>query len=173
MDFSIIDARLAASNPSKPDPSHNVARYSSVQEFIADMKLVFDNCFLFNGPDHVISQCAKRLQAVFERSLKNMPPPQAVSPKQISLPGSTPIHCPSSPLLYLKPLHPLPRHLLHPSRKKSFVGHRPVCLRFVAPMKLRLRSSPLLDPVARFTLHHLKTLTMPNLLQRNGLNLRS
>ncbi len=85
MDSSMIDVRLTVSDPSKPDPNHSVAWYSSIQEFITD-KLVFDNCYLFNGPDHVISQCARWLQAMFEQSLSNMPPPQVVTPEQIILP---------------------------------------------------------------------------------------
>src|SRR5260370_454037 len=86
MDSSMIDVRLAASNPSKPNPNHSVTQYLSIQEFITDMKLMFDNCYLFNGPDHVILQCARQLQAMFEWSLRNMPPPQVVSPEQIILP---------------------------------------------------------------------------------------
>src|SRR5260370_1414211 len=86
MDSSMIDVRLAASNPSKPNPNHSVTQYSSIQEFITDMKLVFDNCYLFNGPDHIILQCPRWLQAMFEQSLSNMPPPQVVTPEQIILP---------------------------------------------------------------------------------------
>lgn len=80
MDFQTIDYKLVASNPSKPDlsvPSH--MRYYSVMEFFADIKLTFDNCYTFNGADHLVSQCARRLQALLDKSSKNMPPPQAVS----------------------------------------------------------------------------------------------
>ena len=34
MDSSMIDVRLAVSNPSKPDPNHSVTQYLSIQEFI-------------------------------------------------------------------------------------------------------------------------------------------
>ncbi len=68
MESSMIDARLAVSNLSKPNPNHSVTQYLSIQEFITNMKLMFDNCYLFNGPDHVILQCARQLQAVFEYS---------------------------------------------------------------------------------------------------------
>lgn len=81
IDFSIIDKKLAASNPAKKlEPvtaaSTNEPCYYSVLEFFADLKLVFDNCYLFYGHDHTASQCAKRLEV--ERTLKNMPPPQTV-----------------------------------------------------------------------------------------------
>ena len=83
MDFGTIDKKLTASNPAKkPEPataaSAKEPRYYSVLEFFADLKLVFDNCYLFNGPDHIVSQCAKKLEAIVERLSKNMPPPQAV-----------------------------------------------------------------------------------------------
>lgn len=82
MDFSTIDRKLTASNPAKKlEPASSVPepRYYSVMEFLADLKLVFDNCFIFNGPDHIVSQSAKRLQIVLDKATKNMPPPQAVS----------------------------------------------------------------------------------------------
>ncbi|KAF8338313.1 Bromodomain-containing protein [Cantharellus anzutake] len=106
MDLSTIDTKLNASNPTKPDPNHNAPRYSSIQGFIADMKLVFDNCYLFNGLNHVVSQCAKRLQAVFERSLKNMPPPQAPAPL---FKAPTPVPTPAPPPPPPEPKKPIRR----------------------------------------------------------------
>lgn len=82
MDFSTIERKLAASNPAKKVEVQSAVsepRYYSMLEFMADVKLVFDNCYTFNGMDHVVSQCAKRLQALFEKQAKNMPPPQPVS----------------------------------------------------------------------------------------------
>lgn len=83
MDFGTIDKKLAASSPAKKPElatvaSANEPRYYSVLEFFADLKLVFENCYLFNGPDHMVSQCAKKLEAMVDRLSKNMPPPQAV-----------------------------------------------------------------------------------------------
>ncbi|KAF8315176.1 Bromodomain-containing protein, partial [Clavulina sp. PMI_390] len=82
MDFSTIEAKLVASNPAKriEQSMASQPRYYSILEFNADVQLVFDNCYLFNGPDHIVSQSARRLQATFEKLTKNMPPPQAPAP---------------------------------------------------------------------------------------------
>ena len=75
MDFSTIDRKLASSNPAKPDPNPNNPRYLSADEFIADIRLIFSNCLLFNGPDHPVTQMGKRLEATFDKQIKNLPPP--------------------------------------------------------------------------------------------------
>ena len=41
--------------------------YNSVDEFIADMKLVFDNCRQYNAADSPISALANRLEALTDR----------------------------------------------------------------------------------------------------------
>lgn len=75
MDFSTIDRKLVASHPFKPDPNENVPRYYSADEFIADVRLIFQNTATFNGPDHIVTAMGKHLQEVFDKQLKNLPAP--------------------------------------------------------------------------------------------------
>jgi len=61
-------------SPSKrlsTDPP-SVSCYYSMLEFFTDLKLVFDNRYRFDGPDHVVLQCVKKLELSFE----NMRPHQ-------------------------------------------------------------------------------------------------
>ncbi len=73
MDFSTIERKVASSNPAKPDSNPSNPRYSDVEEFIADVRLVFQNCYKFNGADHAISAMGRRVEEVFDRQIKNMP----------------------------------------------------------------------------------------------------
>ena len=45
--------------------------YKSVDEFVADMKLVFDNCRQYNAADSPISALANRLEALTDRLIMN------------------------------------------------------------------------------------------------------
>lgn len=74
MDFSTIERKLSASNPTKPDANLNNPRYLNADEYLADVRLVFKNCGLFNGPEHAISQMGKRVESVFDKQIKHMPP---------------------------------------------------------------------------------------------------
>lgn len=78
MDISTVEKKLQSSNPSKPDPNLANPRYNSAEEFVNDVRLIFSNTITFNGPDHVISQMGKRLEAMFDKAIKNMPPPAEV-----------------------------------------------------------------------------------------------
>ena len=73
MDLSTIDRKLVASHPIKPDPNEDTPRYYNTDEFIADVRLIFQNAATFNGPDHVVTAMGKRLQDVFDKQLKNLP----------------------------------------------------------------------------------------------------
>ncbi|KAG9037249.1 hypothetical protein FRB95_006192 [Tulasnella sp. JGI-2019a] len=78
MDFGTIERKLFATVPAETQPldddSTSVAtRYWSVDEWIADVHLVFQNSFVFNGPDHPISIMATALQLAFEKQLKKLP----------------------------------------------------------------------------------------------------
>ncbi|KAF8922329.1 Bromodomain-containing protein [Mucidula mucida] len=77
MDFSTIERKVASSNPAKPDSNPSNPRYSDVEEFIADVRLVFQNCYKFNGADHAISAMGRRVEEVFDRQIKNMPTVEA------------------------------------------------------------------------------------------------
>jgi bromodomain-containing factor 1 len=74
MDFSTIERKLNSSNPAKPDPNPQNPRYSNVDEFVTDVRLIFTNCLTFNGPDHLIVQMGKKVEEVFDKQMRSMPP---------------------------------------------------------------------------------------------------
>lgn len=74
MDFSTIERKLNSSNPARLDPNPQNPRYYTVDGFIADVRLIFHNCLVFNGPDHIVTQMGKRIEEVFDRHVKQMPP---------------------------------------------------------------------------------------------------
>lgn len=78
MDFSTIERKLNSSNPQKPDPNPTNPRYYTPEEFISDVRLVFHNTLTFNGPDHVVTEMGKRVQEVFDKQIKHLPPPAEV-----------------------------------------------------------------------------------------------
>ena len=43
-----------------------------MQDFIDDVRLVWSNCILYNGPDTVVPLAARRLEEVFERKLSEI-----------------------------------------------------------------------------------------------------
>ncbi|KAH8100556.1 hypothetical protein BXZ70DRAFT_892966, partial [Cristinia sonorae] len=73
MSFSVVESKLVASNPAKPDPNTANPRYHTVEELVEDVRLIFSNCVTFNGPEHAIVQMGKRVEAAFDRMLKNLP----------------------------------------------------------------------------------------------------
>jgi bromodomain-containing factor 1 len=78
MDFSTIERKLMASNPVKPDSNPANPRYLGADEFIADVRLIFSNCVTFNGPEHLVTQQGKRVEAVFDKQIKQLPLPEEV-----------------------------------------------------------------------------------------------
>uniref|UniRef100_A0A8U8BKV9 Uncharacterized protein n=1 Tax=Geospiza parvula TaxID=87175 RepID=A0A8U8BKV9_GEOPR len=47
--------------------------YRDAQEFAADVRLMFSNCYKYNPPDHDVVAMARKLQDVFEFSYAKMP----------------------------------------------------------------------------------------------------
>jgi hypothetical protein len=80
MNLGTIERKFMSSNPSKPDPNPNNPRYYSAEEFVSDVRLVSSNCVTFNGPDHTIAQAGKRVESVFDKQIKQLPPPAEVCP---------------------------------------------------------------------------------------------
>ncbi|XP_075581485.1 bromodomain-containing protein 2 isoform X3 [Pelecanus crispus] len=61
--------------------------YHDAQEFAADVRLMFSNCYKYNPPDHDVVAMARKLQDVFEFSYAKMPDePQDASPPSMSAP---------------------------------------------------------------------------------------
>ena len=58
MDFGTIKKKL----------TFNV--YNNGQEFISDMKLVFDNCVKYNGIENMIAKHAIEIKNLFEENMK-------------------------------------------------------------------------------------------------------
>ncbi|KAI8823758.1 Bromodomain-containing protein [Fimicolochytrium jonesii] len=49
------------------------AQYPTPQEFVNDVKLMFANCYLYNGRASVTGQSGERLEGAFERLIEKMP----------------------------------------------------------------------------------------------------
>ncbi|KAK7064899.1 Bromodomain-containing protein [Favolaschia claudopus] len=78
MDLSTIERKLKSSNPEHLDSNPDHPRYLNVDEYIADVRLMVNNCLLFNGPENPVSGMAKRLEEAFDEEIKNIPTPGEV-----------------------------------------------------------------------------------------------
>jgi bromodomain-containing factor 1 len=99
MDLMMVDRKL------------NASEYTSVDEFVADVRLIFNNCFKYNGPEAMISVLCQNVESAFEKSLRQMPVSQSKEPftqtnnvkKELSPPlsqhNSPPQHVPEYKLL--------------------------------------------------------------------------
>jgi bromodomain-containing factor 1 len=61
MDLQTIDQRLKQN------------QYRSVATFVRDFELIVHNCITFNGPDHGVSQAARKMQSSFRGQMRNLP----------------------------------------------------------------------------------------------------
>jgi bromodomain-containing factor 1 len=81
MDLATVETKLIVSDPRGPpkDKSkmgkwdESKGRYNSVAEVTLDVRQIFWNTARFNGPDHIITQAAKKLDGVFTKMVNNMP----------------------------------------------------------------------------------------------------
>ncbi|KAI9561827.1 hypothetical protein GHT06_012788 [Daphnia sinensis] len=48
-------------------------QYSSISEFVGDMRLILENCYRYNGPNHPITKKALRLEQSLEQKLALLP----------------------------------------------------------------------------------------------------
>ncbi|KAG2032951.1 Bromodomain-containing protein [Suillus americanus] len=67
------------------------------EEFISDVRLVFSNCITFNGLDHVIAQAGKHIEAVFDKQIKQLPPPAEPKPPVVKKVATPPPPLPAPP----------------------------------------------------------------------------
>ncbi|KAI8388339.1 Bromodomain-containing protein [Radiomyces spectabilis] len=74
MDLSTVDRKL------------NNYEYDKVEDFVADIRLVFSNCYKYNGPEAMISMLCQNVESAFEKSLRQMPPSKERSSKMLSPP---------------------------------------------------------------------------------------
>lgn len=51
----------------------NNDQYPTIDDFIKDIQLIFDNCYLYNNPSDPICQDAKKLEIYFKKLLKKAP----------------------------------------------------------------------------------------------------
>ncbi|KAI9271578.1 Bromodomain-containing protein [Phascolomyces articulosus] len=61
MDLNTVDRKLTN------------GEYENVEDFISDVRLVFSNCYKFNGPEAMISMLCQNVESAFEKSLRQMP----------------------------------------------------------------------------------------------------
>jgi bromodomain-containing factor 1 len=61
MDLGTIDTKLKNKE------------YAGVSDFVKDFNLVVNNCYTFNGRDHVVSQQAAKMEASFRNQIKMLP----------------------------------------------------------------------------------------------------
>lgn len=48
-------------------------KYRDIKEPIADIRLVLENCYRYNGPDHPITKKALKLETIMEQKLALLP----------------------------------------------------------------------------------------------------
>ncbi|CAG8460855.1 4936_t:CDS:2 [Paraglomus occultum] len=58
--------------------------YESVSAFADDARLIFNNCYIYNGKDAVISKAAQELEEIFERMMAKMPGQPVAKPAEPS-----------------------------------------------------------------------------------------
>ncbi|PWA32562.1 hypothetical protein CCH79_00015105 [Gambusia affinis] len=74
-------------------------QYRDAEEFAADVRLMFSNCYKYNPPDHDVVSMARKLQDVFEMRFAKMPDESE---------GPTLVPTPSSALLSVPPTRQAP-----------------------------------------------------------------
>ncbi|MBN3324210.1 BRD4 protein, partial [Atractosteus spatula] len=75
MDLSTIKSKLES------------RQYRDAQEFAADVRLMFSNCYKYNPPDHEVVAMARKLQDVFEMRFAKMPD----EPEEVAVPAPSPV----------------------------------------------------------------------------------
>ncbi|CAO3648912.1 unnamed protein product [Cunninghamella blakesleeana] len=76
MDLNTVDCKLTQ------------MEYNTVEDFILDVRLIFSNCYKYNGPEATVSLLCQNVESAFEKGLRQMPPSKELSPPLTSSPGS-------------------------------------------------------------------------------------
>ncbi|GAB5592841.1 transcription initiation at TATA-containing promoter protein [Umbelopsis nana] len=77
MDLSTVQAKVSA------------RQYATVDEFVSDVRLIFSNCYLFNGQDAPVSLMAAELEKAFDRAVYKIPSAAPVPAVTASVATST------------------------------------------------------------------------------------
>ncbi|XP_077591300.1 bromodomain-containing protein 4 isoform X2 [Stigmatopora nigra] len=93
MDLSSVKAKLES------------RQYRDPQEFAADVRLMFSNCYKYNPPDHEVVGMARKLQDVFEMRLAKMPDEPESKAAVAAVPAPPALHHPAP----VKPQPPVAR----------------------------------------------------------------
>ena len=117
MDLGTMKKKLPSEYEKNNDD--NVTPYSTVDEFEADLKLMFDNCILYNMPSSPIAQKALKL---WQAWLKNKPTVFGIESSKNSLTLNT------TPILPAAPVPPPPRivvksTLIPPKRQTAAIDN--------------------------------------------------
>ncbi|XP_036423380.1 bromodomain-containing protein 4 isoform X2 [Colossoma macropomum] len=75
-------------------------QYRDAQEFAADVRLMFSNCYKYNPPDHEVVAMARKLQDVFEMRFAKMPD----EPEETFTPAPAPVLHPAPPVKTQPPI---------------------------------------------------------------------
>merc|ERR1711884_770302 len=73
-------------------------KYLTAEEFADDMRLMFQNCYTYNPPDHDVVGMAKKLKQVFEDRFRDCPSEKAtvdVDSDEFEPPGLTVVSPPA------------------------------------------------------------------------------
>ncbi|XP_076866111.1 bromodomain-containing protein 4 isoform X2 [Brachyhypopomus gauderio] len=78
----------------------DMRQYRDAQEFAADVRLMFSNCYKYNPPDHEVVAMARKLQDVFEMRFAKMPD----EPEEVFTPTPAPALHPAAPVKTQPPM---------------------------------------------------------------------
>ncbi|ORZ02699.1 Bromodomain-containing protein [Syncephalastrum racemosum] len=131
MDLGTVEAKL------------NNLEYENIEDFIADVRLVFSNCFKFNGPEAMISMLCQNVETAFEKSLRQMPSSTDGEPKTTNARPKRDKHPPPSKD-YPEPATKRRSNVRQSNAQMRFCGQ---VLRELRKPKYRDISYPFLQPV--------------------------
>ncbi|PWN25499.1 Bromodomain-containing protein [Jaminaea rosea] len=55
--------------------------YEDKDEFVADMRLLFQNCYTFNPPEEDVHKMGQKLEGIFNEKMRKLPKPKAMTPE--------------------------------------------------------------------------------------------
>ncbi len=83
--------------------------YADADEFAADVRQIFKNCYTYNPPTHDVVSMAKKLEGVFNNRFKNLPSDD-VEPPQVAVMPPTPAAIPSPSIAISRPPRAAAQH---------------------------------------------------------------